>query len=488
MKSLTVPFSTVQAAAPLFLSPTSPVLSLVIASILTLAPKSALSADLTYLEAPKQSLSAIYKSIRLAEKRISISYYEAQPCDTVTKVLVRAIQERKKERPSLKARFIFDAHPIREEEVLFFPEHLRRNGIESRIFNNSYKWNPRYNHRNHAKYIVADQRLITGGRNLTDNYFGMKAQEVNWIDGDVLIEETRASQDAQKHFEMIWDNNHTYTPDRPSQSLMNQAQSSCLKWGAREQALLDFLKTGHQQFLNESKSSQCSQVKFVADDMEFSTVAFDWDAQTQIGGGFEKLNRERIDKKPTVKALVRLLAPAEKLTLVNHIYIPFGKVGEILDQKRQAGIPIALYTNHYRGSGYIFEDVHNYYTRRDSRGSQRNYSIGTAAHSDLDWEFSVPNVRYSNHAKLYIVNGRDVAVTSQNFDPRSYMHNVESGAYISNCPEFARHIETSYARRMTSGLSAQEQEGVQRRLRGQYDAPVTEPDERWMAWFIEQFL
>lgn len=449
---------------------------------------SAQAAELTYLEAPQQALAAIYKSISTAEKSISISYYEAQPCDTVTKVLVRAIQERKKQRPNLKARFIFDAHPIEESEVIFFPEHLRRHGIESRVFNNTYKWNPRYNNRNHAKYVVTDNRVITGGRNLTDNYFGMKKNEVNWIDGDLLIEDSKTSQEAQKHFNLIWNNNHSYRPQAASQALMNQAQTRCLKWSDREQALLDFLRTGYQQVLNDSRSAQCSQVKFVADDMEFSNVAFDWDAQTQIGGGFEKLNRERIEKKPTIKALVRFLNSAQRLTLVNHIYIPFGKIGEIISQKRQAGVPISLYTNYYRGSGYIFEDVHNYYARQSSRGSQRTYAVGTAPHSDLDWEFSVPGALYSNHAKLYIVNGRDVAVTSLNFDPRSYMHNVESGAFVSNCPELASHIEKSYAARMTSGLSAAEREGVERRLRGQYDTPVTEPDERWLAWFLEQFL
>lgn len=454
----------------------------------SLFPQFAVSATVTYLEAPRQSLSAIYKSISLAQKQIDISYYEAQPCDTVTKVLVRAVKERKQQVPGLRARFIFDAHPITEEEVLFFPEHLRQNGIEARIFNNTYKWNPRYNHRNHAKYVVADGRLITGGRNLTDNYFGMKKNETNWIDGDVLIEDKASSDQARKHFNLIWANNHTYEPEQVSQGLWTHAKSSCLAWGQREQALLDFLKSGHQQFLGESKAAQCSQVKFVADDLEFSSVAFDWEAQTQIGGGFEKLNRERIEKKPTVKALVRFLQPANRLTLVNHIYIPFGKIGEIIQQKRNSGVPIALYTNYYRGSGFIFEDVHNYYTKESSRGSQKTYAIGTVSHSGLDWEFSVPGIKYSNHAKLYIVNGRDVAITSQNFDPRSYMHNVESGAYITGCPELAGHIEKSYAARLTSGLSAQERAGVGRRLRGEYDAPVTTPDERTISWLIEQFL
>jgi cardiolipin synthase C len=455
--------------------------------IFATASANELPTQVTYLEAPKEALSALYKSIATAQRSIELSYYEAQPCHTVTKVLVRAIRERRQQVPNLKVRFLFDAHPIADQALIYFPEFLRQNGIEARVFNNTFKMNPRYNYRNHSKYLVTDQRLVTGGRNLTDNYYGLRRNEINWIDGDLLVENGRAISQAQKHFQNLWTNNHTYQPEKASSSLMSQAKS-CLSWGDREENLLNFLKQGHLQYLNQSKAQQCSQVTFVADDMDYSNVAFDWEAQTQIGGGFDKLNLERVAKKPTIKALVRFLTPAKKITLVNHIYIPFGKISEILEQKRGAGVPISLYTSYYRGSGYIFEDVHNYYVKEDSRGSQKNYAISTVSRPDLDWEFSPKGLKYSNHGKLYIVNSRDVGVTSINFDPRSYMHNVESGAFVQNCEGLASHIEKSYSRRMMSGLSTQEQNGVQRRLRGQYDHPVTTPSDQTLAWLLTQFL
>lgn len=447
----------------------------------------ALAAQITYLEKPRVALSALYQAISTANKQIDISYYEVQPCHTVTKVLIRAIHERRQARPNLRVRFLFDAHPIEDRAVIALPEHLRRNGIEARVFNNTYKWNPRYNHRTHAKYLVADDKLITGGRNLTDNYYGLRQEEVNWIDADLLIEDASTAAQARKHFQLIWDNNHTYKPESASTDLMNQAQQ-CLAWGPRERALLDYLKTGHAGYLQSTLTTQCPQAQFVADDMEFSSLAFDWDAQTQIGGGFEKLNRERVDKKPTIRALTRLLAPAQRMTLVNHIYIPFGRTAEIIEQKRNAGVPITLYTNYYRGSGYLYEDIHNYYTKADTRGSQKNYAIGTVARPDLDWEFTPAGTKYSNHPKIYIVNGRDVGVTSLNFDPRSYMHNVESGAFVANCPLLATHIEKSYVSEMTSGLSAQEQAAVKARLKGNYEVPLTKPSDQTMAWLMSQFL
>jgi putative cardiolipin synthase len=448
----------------------------------------ALASQITYLEEPKQALSALYKSIASAEKTIDISYYEVQACHTVTKVLVRALKERLLEKPQLKIRFLFDAHSMTEAENIFFPAFLKKSGIQAKIFNNSYKFLPQYNYRNHAKYLVADNRLITGGRNLTDNYYGLRAGEINWIDGDVLIESAANSQQARKHFQVIWENNHTYNPESDTQKSLASALTGCLRWGDREEALLNFLKQQHSKVLFESKAALCNQVDFKADDMTFSTVAFDWESQGQIGGGFEKLNQERILKKPSVRALTQFLTPAKKLTLVNHIYIPFGKVDEILKTKRSAGVSISLYTNYYRNTDYIFEDVHNYYAAEDSHGSQRSHMISTVPRPDLDWELSPSGIRYSNHAKLYIVNSNDVAVTSMNLDPRSYMHNIESGAFIRNCPAMAKHIEASYATRMTSGLTSKEKAGIERRMKGHLEPSTRPSGQQSLSWFLTQFL
>lgn len=440
------------------------------------------SSQVTYLEKPQESLSALFKTITQANRSLDITYYEANPCHTVTKVLARAIKQRKSEVPQLKIRFLFDAHPLHEGGNQQLVNLLTASGAQVRLYNNSYKFLPIYNNRNHAKYVVADDQLITGGRNLTDAYYGMAEGETNWIDGDVLIADASVASQARKHFNDIWSNNYIY-------SLTSSAEkSACLKWGSREENLFQFLQSQHQNFLQNSKSTQCQQVRFVADNTEFKSVAFDWDSQTQIGGGFEKLNQERVDKKPTIKALVRLLSPAQKITLINHIYIPFGRIGELLDEKRKSGVPITLYTTYYRNSGLIFEDIHNYYLAKNSKGSQKNYSFAEVERSEFDWEFSAPGVTYSNHGKVYVVNSRDVAVTSINFDPRSYMHNIESGAFIQNCPNLAHHIEQSYRDRLHQGLTSFELAKTKNRSRGNFDAPVTEVTERTLAWFLLQFL
>lgn len=461
---------------------TSPMLRTTSLILILLVALPTLSAQVTYLEKPQESLSALFKVISQAERSLDITYYEANPCHTVTKVLARAIQQRKSEVPQLRVRFLFDAHPLEEGGNQQLVNLFSASGAQVRLYNNSYKFLPVYNNRNHAKYVVADDQLITGGRNLTDAYYGMAVGETNWIDGDVLISDPKVASQGRKHFNEIWSNNYIYSLKA------NSLRTACLKWGSREENLFRFLTAQHQNYLAASKSTQCQKVRFIADNTEFKSVSFDWESQTQIGGGFEKLNHERVDKKPTIKALVQLLSVAQKMTLINHIYIPFGRIGELLDEKRKSGVPITLYTTYYRNSGLIFEDIHNYYLAKNSKGSQKNYSIADVERPDFEWEFSAPQVKYSNHGKVYVVNSRDVAVTSINFDPRSYMHNLESGAFIQNCPVLAQHIEQAYSARLTKGLSAQETFKLQKRAEGYFDQPVTTPTDRTMAWFILQFL
>lgn len=90
--------------------------------------------------------------------------------------------------------------------------HLVREGVEIRVFHPFDLLRPfRFNRRLHDKLFIADgQRLITGGRNIDNTYFGLSRLRKegntvyrNRIDRDILVEGETAAQ-ANAHFMTLW--------------------------------------------------------------------------------------------------------------------------------------------------------------------------------------------------------------------------------------------------------------------------------------------
>ena len=90
--------------------------------------------------------------------------------------------------------------------------HLVREGVEIRVFHPLDPLKPfRFNRRLHDKLFIADgHRLITGGRNIDDSYFGLsrfrKEGDMayrNRIDRDILVEGDTAAE-ANAHFKTLW--------------------------------------------------------------------------------------------------------------------------------------------------------------------------------------------------------------------------------------------------------------------------------------------
>jgi putative cardiolipin synthase len=90
--------------------------------------------------------------------------------------------------------------------------HLVREGVEIRVFHPFDPLKPfRLNRRLHDKLFIADgHRLITGGRNIDDSYFGLSRFRKegdtayrNRIDRDILVEGDTAAE-ANTHFKTLW--------------------------------------------------------------------------------------------------------------------------------------------------------------------------------------------------------------------------------------------------------------------------------------------
>ncbi len=200
--------------------------------------------------------------------------------------------------------------------------------------------------------------------------------------------------------------------------------------------------------------------------------------RSSIGAGLDEAAALQISKKVMVKQLTRDLQNASKITLENYTYMPLLKFKDILDVKRGRA-PITLYTNFYSGSKEPFEKIHNTIVGRDARRTQTNFSIATKDHADQHWEFSVPSATYQIHSKVFSLRsprGDQVVVSSYNVDARSYLLNVESGAFIRGCPGLNDQVEVASAR-LLDGMSEVQFSALTKRKRGFVAKPVPDPNQ-----------
>ena len=426
--------------------------------------------ELKYLDTPDLAISALYDSIKNAKESIDMTYYLMAPCDSVTKVLMNAIGEKKRENPNFKARIIVDAYNYKGSQKSEFAAFLKNKNIELKYFNDAPLIPALNNYRTHAKFSVVDGGgsqpvLITGGRNMADEYYGMKENEVNWIDRDVIAKGA-AGYKAKVAFSEVWNSSYASIPSPADAATLKEAQKSCFAWGPKERKLKNFLDKRSKPLLSELQKHSCDDVKFYTDSMNHSNINITWEGPDKLN--FDKVDEERRKAKPTATEITNLLEPAKSISMENYSYIPHGKMESILAAKRKQGIPVHVYTNHFTKGTDDVEVEHNYASAQDTGKSQKNFAISRLAQANQRWELSPPNTEYSIHSKIYVTDSKNVAVSSFNLDPRSYHTNPESALIVKNCPTFAKQVQET-SQLLLRSLPEQEKKEVELRCEGQYE-------------------
>src|SRR5205814_1815125 len=118
---------------------------------------------------------------------LELEYYVFNP-DRSGRLVLQALMKKAKE--GVKIRILVDYYTYGERPGLnrYFHEALAKHGVELRYFNAASLlelWKVGF--RNHRKLLVVDnEEMLTGGRNISDFYFGMDAH-VNYLDRDIWI-------------------------------------------------------------------------------------------------------------------------------------------------------------------------------------------------------------------------------------------------------------------------------------------------------------
>lgn len=397
--------------------------------------------QIRYLDRGQLALASLYNNISNAKKSVDLTYHIWDPCHAVTKVLVNELS-RKALKEKVKVRLQVDAYYHSAESRAAYTEEMRTKGIELRWYNTGTLT---MNNRTHAKLTVIDKNTyISGGRNIDNSYYGLH-DSLNWVDREVEVKGASV-EEASERFENLWSNrlsvNEPFTEKAAAEQ--KKLQKSCWKWDAQAEKLEKALKKNARTWANSEKTISCKNVSFHMDDTEFSDMVADR-TNHDIPQGNTYMSGERLVKKPTTGHLVDMLKKSQSsILLENYSYIASGEIEAAIRQKREQKKNITVYSNDFAAASYEPVSISTYAgLSNDQTDNQKNHGISQLGALHQRWEQSPKKSKFMIHAKVYVVDKKNVMVGSFNMDPRSYHTNIESGVFVYDCPALAKRIEDS---------------------------------------------
>jgi putative cardiolipin synthase len=357
------------------------------------------------LDDDREAAQARVDLIQQARSEIGAVYFLAHN-DRITITALALLREARR-RGVGNVRLIVDANFQHIPRAVL--AHLRDEGVEVRVYHEltfrhpSWLW-----HRMHEKVVVVDgERYIAGGRNLAEEYFGLRKR--NFVDRDVYVDGPSAAG-VQHHFEELWSCSDV-SELRVRVSANDKVKASrLLDDAALGKALDGFIALNTGRNWSEGQKD-AEAVRFLHD---------------PVGN----------DGPRVADRLAEVIAGARSEIVIESPYlVPSGSMLTLLEKKIAEGVRVRIVTNSLRScdgalpfAGYIK------YRRRMLRDG-----------IDLR-EYRGPDTL---HAKTLVIDGRTVLVGSYNFDVRSENLNNEVMC-VAEDETIARQLLASIDRHMSN--------------------------------------
>ncbi len=329
-----------------------------------------------------------------------------------------------------------------------------QSGFEIRLFNpfRHRRWRlvdfatnfTRLNRRMHNKSFTVDgQATIVGGRNVGDEYFGVR-HEVMFVDLDVLAIGPVVG-DVSTDFERYWNSESA----RPASEVLSALRESP---GAKRHSAAgagpDAAATGAYR--------RALELSTVVRDLFAGTLCFEWAATTMLSDDPAKaVGRGRDEQLLFTKLKSLIGTPSSDLRLISAYFVPGVEGTAYLAALATGNVHVAVLTNSLEATDVPV--VHAGYAKRRRRLLEAGVELfelkrGAAAPSAAKFRAgavggSMGSSGSSLHAKTFAVDNRRVFVGSFNFDPRSARLNTELGFLIES-PALARELAKAFAERI----------------------------------------
>lgn len=343
--------------------------------------------------------------IRNAKKSIELEYF-IYDLDQSSRILTQEVLKKSKE--GVKVRIIVDfSMPIFKLNP-FVAAFLTKSGVEVKYYNTSSAFSLfDVQHRSHRKLLIVDgEKVITGGRNVADDYFEI-SEKYNFYDSDVVIE-GEIVKAIQKSFDVYWNSDLAMPSNLLKTKFSDEELKTSLNYlenNKDDQSVLAGIETKGQELYKASFSGSCNDISFVSDHPGSSV------AQRQV-----------------YKSLLEEARTAKKSVMVESPYFVLKTDGlEAIKNITDRGVTFKVLTNSLKSTDA-------YYTVSALFANIKNLSF-----SDIElWAYQGQrrdaadllvdrkvSERWGLHAKRGVIDDSTTIIGTYNIDPRSANLNSE---------------------------------------------------------------
>ncbi|WP_341708382.1 phospholipase D family protein [Halopseudomonas sp.] len=434
------------------------------------------------------ALAARIRLIDMAEHSLDIQYYIYNTDTTgglITEHLLKAADR------GVRVRLLIDDVGASLEDVKVATVDLHPN-IDVRLYNPlslRSEWAKifsklgefgRINYRMHNKVIVADNTaLITGGRNIGDEYFALS--DVDFQDVDVIGIGPIADK-ASDSFDNFWNSGiaipiGVMAEDRHADDLSSMRAN--LGSASRQAERNPYVQAvDNSRFLNGLGGSDLdwhwADAKWFYDDPSKSDPHGDGNKIAFLGRSLvEPINQTE-----------------EELLLTSAYFVPRRGGEDMLLSLIDRGVDVSVLTNSLATTDVLA--VHSGYAKSRERlleGGMKLWELRPIAGQQERASPFLGESLASLHAKTFVFDRRAVFVGSVNLDARSIKLNTEAGVYIEN-PELAQEMVELFERWTSEdyAFKVDLDDGGDLRWTAEGKTWDTEPDagrfRRFMSWTL----
>ena len=357
-----------------------------------------------------------------AASSVDLAYYEIIDDDTAGQFLASLVRAVKR---GVRVRFLCDGHLATNFMPKALMEHLIDHGICIREFPVDYRYKIELGkQRLHDKLLIVDGRqLLTGGRNLVQEYYGLGTRLR--FDRDILLTGETVCQ-AQQYFDARWNGSSTRQPtltrDEKSKVIKRQyhpewndmprcqAKAEVESWlvGCESRALL-----AADSCLRSKDSApyevDCACIRFLHDCPDTP--------KRDTGAIAAQILRELQHARCSIEIETPYFAITHRLK-------------DILIDAERRGVRVRILTNSLEST--------------DQLAAHAGYANQRRAFLRAGIELYEIQGRNNLHAKAMVIDGRTAMIGSYNFDVLSETRNSEVALLIEST-DLARELSESIA-------------------------------------------
>jgi len=415
------------------------------------APADLAASGFHFLYAGTDALAARYAAADRAERSLDLQYYMLRE-DASTNVLMERVWRASQR--GVRVRLLLDDMYAsgRDYELRAFASQPN---VQVRIFNPFLHRGPfgisqlfeflgdadRLNRRMHNKLWITDNSAaILGGRNLGDEYFAVEG-ETNFLDLDVIAVGPVVRQ-ISRSFDEYWNSEWAVPIEAIAPALPGPEIHEY--FARRNRASEDVLKAqGYPEQLRRSEIGQTLEKQ--------QSPAFVWGAGTALWDRPAKMRSHEYERGVHLGPEVAALAAEanDELFIVSPYFVPGDDGVKALLDFVARGVHVVVLTNSLATNDVAA--VHTGYARYRERlvaGGVELHELRALDEAADKRELPQGVKHLSLHAKVTVIDARQVVIGSANLDPRSSLQNTEFALAI-DAPPLARALR----KRLESMLS-----------------------------------